>query len=179
LQAGEAAAENPDDLIEATPRELKSVIVTTSDPALRVNLLRRAADVSTTQTSAEARAMVDDVHGLLRRRRSPWPGLGRTLALPLVYAAIFLVIGVQNAGSGKPLNWPLVAVTAGVLALYAAWDAYNIGRAGAVVLIPERRGTRRGLSAQTRSSWLVALVSAFLGVVATVLVGWWQIRSQK
>jgi hypothetical protein len=96
-----------------------------------------------------------------------------------VYAAIFLVIGVQNAGSGKPLNWPVVAVTAGVLALYAAWDAYNIGRADAVVLIPERRGTRRGLSAQTRSSWLVALVSAFLGVVATVLVGWWQIRSQK
>src|SRR3954451_923836 len=96
-QAGEATAENPDDLIEATPRELKSVIVTTSEPALRVNLLRRAADVSTTQTSAEARAMVDDVHGLLRRRRSPWPGLGRTLALPLVYAAIFLVIGVWNA----------------------------------------------------------------------------------
>jgi len=176
IRVGGAEADEVEDLRSADSKDLRTVSIYSFDPTIRIYLTRSHATASVTAKAEEAtlRALVDDIVEFVNRRR-----IFLIWRNSYAYIATFLLalFGLQSWVYWTDENRPNIQryVLAGI---YAAVALGNIivfpivsRRMGGVVIIPERRGESRGLTAQTRRDLVVALVGAIVGAILATIGG--------
>lgn len=181
LSAGNAEAEAAEDLRDATAKELAKLGLVTREPRIEVRLEKKRANVSTTDDSDGAKALVDDVYGLLAERKSY-----RLLAAPVLPLAVaVLAVGVITAllivfGSEPPKRQRtladyiflvvLLVSSFGVLGYAVFTDVRRQWRAGLTRLVLARRSERRGVSSDARQKVGIAIVTALVVAPVSLLV---------
>ena len=136
---------------------------------------------------------MDDVEGLLRARRSPSAGMSaamKSAAIPFSLLSLLgLTVLLVNLGQYRdppsrpeeqpvsPLFVALTCLAIGVI--FSVLIYWGQRRKGFAEIVPQYRRHRRGLSAQARSNWAVGITVFVLTSLVAVLVGYWQIRSQR
>jgi hypothetical protein len=194
IRAGDAFAETVEDLVDATPRELRKVELVTTNPNIMIRLHTNRTEILSVDRQSDAQVLVDDVQGLLRARRSRLPtlrevgsaalvGIVMGTAMPAVLVLAELVrVGGTN---GRPFNWGLffgiclsVGLAFGLLAgLLSPVASLLPSDGGACHVIPEWRRDRRGISRAARREWSVAIVGAIVGATAAAIFTYLQTRA--
>jgi hypothetical protein len=169
-----AEADEVDDLRSASPKDLRVVSIYSLNPRIRVYLTPSHATASVTAKADEAslRALIDDIVEFVKRRRVFL--IWRT---GYMYFGAFLLawVGLQSwaylVDESRPKTERYLLATAyGAMALVTIVLLPIMSRRqGGVVIVPERRGESRGLTAQTRRDLMVAVVGAVVGFILTAI----------
>lgn len=174
ITAGDATADKPEDLRDATPEELRRVRLALDSPLISIDLWEYRADISAGASDTDGRALADGIRNFINDKRylrggyKLFDNLGDILAF---LAASTLGIGILVAARSL---WPLAVI------LLAAGSLSTIGlnalfayRTGTIRLISRKRAEVQGLSAETRKQLLIALVGAIVGALILGLAGLW------
>lgn len=169
IQAGDATADAAADLADATPHELRRVVISSSSPVVRVALGIAEASVSTPENTGEARKVVDDAVWVLSQRtsagarvRAIWYPIW--LAIWLIQVSIIAVIS-----NNSPLAYLIWAfLLPGYIVVRRNFRHLSMN--GFATVIPEARGQRRRVSRDMRRNILIGLLIAVFSVFLTVLV---------
>ena len=179
LSAGDAVAEEVEDLRSSTPKELRRISIKCSRPLVLIHLGPNHARVIGIASSedAETRQVVGDVARFLRARRALfiW-NRALTLVAMIVgvavlpsFAIIYAIFSPWRLSDtiGTALS---VLLCLGVIAADQVWF---IRRTGGVTTTPEHRKDARLLSRQTKRDIAVALLGALaggvLGIIGTLI----------
>jgi len=181
LRAGDATADEPEDLREATRAELRAVQLVTTDPAVVVRL-GDSAVASTVDQGDNARLLVDDICGLLAPRRSRLAAMRsywREAGVITVALGLAIVLGIYTttlppttADSQQNRNgtWVVAGLTIGLYAVLVFRSARRARRRGYCMIVLERRGERRGLSQRTRLELISGLLGALIAAAVAIAI---------
>lgn len=188
LWAGDAIADEPADLRDAAARELRAVRFVTSDPAVVVDLHRSRARASTTDSTDDARALVDDVYRLLRvrhQRRVGFIQAVRSNALGVFVTAVALatlfgvltLTGSWASGVDVSQLGALLAVAAAFGFAFGTWLIFlRVQSGGCAMIIPETRSDQRGFTRQARHDWMLGGTTFVLGALLSYALTYWQLK---
>jgi hypothetical protein len=174
IRVGGAEADEVDDLRSADPKDLQTVSISSFDPSIRIYLTRNHAIASITAKADEAglRALVDDIVEFVKCRRVFLIWRNR---LTYIATSLLVLSGLSSWAYLEDESRPKTQryVLAGIYAAVALGNIIVLPimsrRLGGVVIIPERRGESRGLTAQTRRDLVVALVGAVVGAILATI----------
>jgi hypothetical protein len=173
FKAGEAVAEEAEDLRDSTPKELDDVSISCSHPAVAIVLSpgwARVLGLAAASDDDRTRNVVKDVAQFLRARRTVYVGGHRTrLAILTTFGLVPVALAFiywrnrndWNVASTIALTFVLVT---GLIPIVAdRWIMFRIS--GGVRIIPERRKDARLISSQTKRDILIAVLSAVVGSI--------------
>jgi hypothetical protein len=181
ITAGEATADSPEDLRDATSKELKKVTVGLDDPLLFVELWATHAGVTAKAADREGKALATGIRDYIKSRRTLSairPSGGFWNLLIVAGCIIFnLFIGINIAHQvGIPLNQIALKITAlglieGIAILLIRMAITY--RVGAARIMPRLQNEVRGFTSERRTQLAVALASAVVSAVLLGLAGLW------
>ncbi|WFB07388.1 hypothetical protein LRS74_10250 [Streptomyces sp. LX-29] len=173
LTAGDAIADEPDDLRDATSEELKSVRLALKDPLVSVDLWDERADV-TASSNTESRAVAVAIRDFVKGKRNLRGGYALlqgafdkcALLSAVIIAGVFLLMDIGLWVYAFPV------LVGGACATFVP-NAIGAYVTGTVRLIPQRRREARGLSIETRRQLIIGLSGAVIGAVIAGIAGLW------
>jgi hypothetical protein len=170
LKAGDATAEEVEDLRSATNKELRKVEISCSRPSIVIWLHSIGAQVFSIaqDPDSDVRLLVDDIADFVNGRRVivRRPRLGvLVLATVLLITGVGLLLKFPRWAFPYPRqgDWLLLGTLWLTLLLFVAVEQVVLRRLGSVVIVPERRDEMRGFSRVSRRDLVVALTSAIVG----------------
>jgi hypothetical protein len=172
LSAGNALADSPDDLKDATSQDLKSIQI--AGASVNIVLSPSWAYAQATSfygnVSDLARSIVDDVERFVRQHRI-WLARGRASDMlfeaAIIVTGLFLVLLAAASGTAYGYVWSVGFGLAALLTIFLTQR--SLRRNGSVVVIAQRRNEARGLSMNTRRSLFIGLAGTLFGALATAV----------
>ena len=169
IKAGDALADEIDDLREARSGELRKIRISLGNPSVTVDLWRGVSGTSMDPVSQELALGIRD-H--INARRSLFVGLS---TLPSLYTlplglGLSSVPGIwaSRAHLAEAVGVTLAAVVV-TLILAAVVNVVLAYRFGEVRVVPRKENEARGLGAETRKQLMIAVV----GAIIIGLAGFW------
>lgn len=168
FSARSAVADDAEDLRSATNDELMHIGFTTTEPRLTVWLYRQKAKAAAREDTSEARALVDDIAGLLAPRRSARAFLRAMHMLNAIGLAGLLLLAVVIFRRPDSIGGPIMFAVM-CLALYVM-VASTVRGTGATSIVLRRRHEERTMSSTTRTTVITALVTALVTAPVAVAI---------
>jgi hypothetical protein len=170
IKASDAVADDVDDLRSATRGDLDRISISTYRPDVSVALRRNGARVFTFAEEEEwqARLLVDDIANFVNRRRAFVVRPSMPVIFSLVLALLAVLVGILLAATDADIPSDLLEfgmLIIGIAPFFYVFEQLNSYLSGSVIVIPERRSERRGLSATSRRDATIAIVSAAVGAI--------------
>jgi hypothetical protein len=170
IKASDAVADDVDDLRSATRDDLDRISISTYRPDVSVALRRNGARVFTFAEEEEwqARLLVDDIANFVKRRRAFLIRPSMPVIFSLVLALLAALVGILLAVTDTDVSSDLLEfgiLIIGIAPFVFVFEQLNSYLSGSVVVIPERRSERRGLSATSRRDATIAIISAAVGAI--------------
>ncbi|HZM81787.1 MAG TPA: hypothetical protein VFC19_39200 [Candidatus Limnocylindrales bacterium] len=178
LEAGDAHLDTATDLKNAAPDELAQVEITSTEPHILVDLRKNQAFVfALDKTDEAAVTLANDVHRMLRRRRT-WIPTGISLwIVPFVsvmaagFVASAPIAIMSKANLYYRLSFPVLAVCA---VFYAVSVEKGVRFRGSAKIYPVERSQRTDLV----RSWTQVALSIVIGAAVSAAVTWWQLHDK-
>jgi hypothetical protein len=179
ITIGEATADWPADLSDATPKELLRVRVALDRPVVSIDLWRRGAGVTAQSSDPLATRLAcgirDDVNG---KRSMAGIKIFKSSADGLLVALIIIVcmaaIGSLSYFMQAPHVWLITSGSAVGLFICAIMGrSYFLYLSGAVKVVPRRINEARGLTSETRKQLFIGLAGAIVGGLIIGIAGLW------
>lgn len=168
LRAGDATADEAVDLKDATLAELQRLTISTSSPSIQITLMRDQATVTTSETSIEAKSLVDDAFYLLSQRKAVGAKV-RAIWYP-IWLASWLISVLVTAILAQ--NYPLAELVTVLLLpgiIVVSRNARHIAMSGFATVIPQTQGDRRRVSQDTRRQLAIGVTVAIFGTLLTLV----------
>lgn len=181
ITAGEATADSPEDLRDATPKELRKVTIALDNPLLFVELWATYAGATAKSADREGKALAMGIRQHIKSRRTlsairPSGGFWNLLIVAgCIILNLSVVIDVANQAGIPFKQTALLATVLGliegiVILLIRVTIIYRVGTAR---IIPRLQNEVRGLTSERRTQLAVGLATAVVTSVLLGLAGLW------
>ncbi|MFH0177222.1 hypothetical protein [Streptomyces cacaoi] len=173
IVADETPADSPQDLLEATPEELRNLRMASKKPLVSVDLWSHYADVSAQSSDVEGEAVARGIRDYVNRRRH-WRGgyrfFDNVMQLLLFLLGIVTAVAVVSVDVRQ---WPIALASFAICAAAAFANVMVAYRTGTVRIVPQKRNEARWLSGQGRRDLFVSLTGAIVGAAILGIAGLW------
>jgi hypothetical protein len=179
LTAGEAVAEEAEDLRDATPRELNDLSIVCTHPKIAIQFGPQWARVRGFVEGEDngTRNVVDDVARFFRARRTIYVGkrlltrlgmLNTVVLVPLLLGTYWFLSGTDITTGSRRLALKIYtgfALVAWVVFPLAFDQLIRVRQTGGVIVIPQRRKDAHVISSQTKRNIAIGVLSAVVGTI--------------
>ncbi|MGW4421936.1 hypothetical protein [Streptosporangium sp. NPDC004631] len=179
IVAGNAVADSPEDLKDATQEELQRVSIISRFPRISVDLWNRHAEVVVDSEDLPSRAFADGIADFVDSRRiNPIFHIFRLS--DIFMPALFITLLAYSLWDGEKealTNYTNYVAYGTVIAsfLFALESRlYTLYAYGSVKVEPVWRSEDRRIRSQTKSNILVAVGAAIVGAAIASVAGLWQ-----
>lgn len=180
ITAGDSVAESgPDDLRDATPRELQDVQLSLARPLVSITLSRQWAGATAQASDNEGMKVARGIQAYINKRKTR-AGIkickhaGDAFLMITVVAVCEAGVATLSYLKHTPYAGAVSLGSAGLLSLLAILGrAYFLIRSGTVNVIARRRRELRGLNSNMRQQLIIGLVCAVAGALIAGVAGLW------
>jgi len=172
INAGDASATDLDDLRDASPEELKHILLSLIEPRISVHV-GNAGIVRCDNDDSDARLVADDI-GAFVNDKSSWrwrlSRLSLWSILTAVFAVVLVVTGLAVSDTRRAVFIGLgIGIAIGSVLSVLADLFFFPRRFGYVQVIAAKRSEARGLTQQERRNLWIATIAAVIGAVVGVI----------
>ena len=179
ITAGKATADLPEDLSEATPKELQTVRVALDRPLVTVDLWRRGAGVTAQSSDPRATALARGIRDNVNSKRSllgikVFKSSADGLLIALIIVVCMTIISPLSYSMHAPHVWLINSGSAvGLFMFTILGRSFFLYLSGTIKVVPRKQNEVRGLTSETRKQLFIALAGAIVGGLIVGLAGLW------